>query len=76
MKSEENNWIKRNITDTNKMEEIIGLYESLGFEVRMEDFDAEMYPIDCNECMKEAPEKFKIIYTKGIGNADEDWFDE
>lgn len=69
-------WIKRNITDENRVGETAELYKSLGFEVKVVNFDPEKYPLECNECMKETPEKFKVILTSGKANMEQDLFDE
>ena len=58
------------------MEEQVELYKSLGFEVKVEDFDPEKHELECNECMKENPSMFKVIFTSGEGSIDGDLFDE
>ncbi len=57
-------WQKRNITDEPRLSELIEMYESLDFEVKVEEFNPENYPDECSECMKEDPCKFKVIYTR------------
>lgn len=57
-------WIMRNITDENRVKETVEAYQSFGFEVKVENFDPAKYPTECNECMLETPEKFKVIFTK------------
>lgn len=69
-------WMMRNITDENRVNDIVEAYESFGFEVKVENFDPVRFPSDCNECMLENPEKFKVIYTKQIAIEDGDLFDE
>jgi hypothetical protein len=76
MIDEESGWVKRNITDKNRMEETIELYKSLGFEVRTEAFDPAEYPAECSECMNESPEQFIVIYTKSDTKSGEGIFDE
>ena len=69
-------WEKRNIVDEHRAKEIIDMYESLGFEVKVESFNPEICKTECNECMKESPEMFKIIYTKPKNDSNEGLFDE
>lgn len=58
------------------MKETVEMYEALGFEVKVENFNPEEHPLECNECMRETPEKFKVIYTKPGEAPDEGLFDE
>jgi len=60
------NWIKRNIIDENRVNDIVEAYESFGFEVKIVNFEPEKFPNECNECMLEDPCKFKVIYTKQV----------
>ncbi len=76
MATKENSWEMRNITDESRVKDAVEQYESLGFEVRIEDFDPEKYTLECNECMKETPEKFKIVFTKPGTGTGGDLFDE
>ncbi len=69
-------WVVRNITDENRVKDTVEAYKSLGFEVKVEDFDPSKYKAECNECMLETPEKFKVIYTKQSKIEDGDLFDE
>jgi hypothetical protein len=43
----------------------VELYESLGFEVRLEPVDLE--DEECTECMKAEPERYKVIFTRKLG---------
>ncbi|MFC2131421.1 hypothetical protein ACFLSQ_08300 [Bacteroidota bacterium] len=76
MATKDNGWEMRNITDKSRINDMVEQYESLGFEVRIENFDPEKYTLECNECMTEIPEKFKVIFTKPGVEPDEDLFDE
>jgi hypothetical protein len=62
--SENNNWVMRNVTDDYRVKDMIELYESMGFEIKVENFRADDCNSECNECMVESPEKFKVIYTR------------
>ncbi|MFH1049457.1 MAG: hypothetical protein V1779_00845 [bacterium] len=68
-------WIMRNITDENRVKDTVDAYKSFGFEVKVEDFDPDKFKIECNECMLETPEKFKVIYTKQLIIEDGDLLD-
>ncbi len=57
-------WLKRNITDEPRLSELVEMYESLGFEVKTENFIPENFPKECSECMLQFPEKYKVIYTR------------
>ena len=57
-------WQKRNVVDEPRLSELVELYVSLGFEVLVEPVDLESE--ECTECMKAAPEKYKVIYTRPI----------
>jgi len=59
-----NDWVKRNVTDEHRVKDMIELYESMGFEIKVEDFSVGNSHSECNECMLESPEKFKVIFTR------------
>jgi len=67
-------WTKRNVTDIDKVKEVSELYISMGYEVRVEDFNAKECSDECNTCMLETPEKFKIIYTRKNDDFDDELF--
>lgn len=71
-----NNWEKRNITDKHRVNEITEMYESLGLEVKVEKFNPDEYKAECNECMKESPEMFNVIFTRPGCNSHKGLFDE
>ena len=57
-------WTKRNIADEPRLSEAVEMYESLGFEVRVEPVDLESE--DCTECMRAEPDRYKVIYTRKL----------
>ena len=57
-------WEKRNIIEKERVNEFVELYEDIGFEVMVEDFDPDNFEGDCNECMKLEPERYRVIYTR------------
>jgi hypothetical protein len=59
-------WVLRNISDETRLDELVELYESLGFEVMIKDYVPEEHSDKCDICMSQSPDKFKVIYTKKI----------
>ena len=58
-------WLRRSITDNERVAEQVELYESIGFEVMVKDVVPEQLPVEyCKECFISNPEKYKIIYTR------------
>ena len=58
----EQGWTKRNIMDEPRLSELVEAYKELGMEVLLEPVDLDSK--DCTECMRAAPEKYKVIYTR------------
>ena len=56
-------WEKRGIYDDPRLTELLKMYEELGFITRLEPFQSEIQA-GCSECMKENPDKYKVLYTK------------
>ena len=71
-----NEWVKRNITDADKVADIVETYQSMGYEVKVEDYEADSCDSDCNTCMVETPDKFKVIYTRQQEDFDDELFGE
>ena len=57
-------WIRRNIINEPRLSELVEMYESLGYEVILKDFNPEDFPSECSECMTAFPDNYKIIYTR------------
>ena len=58
-------WLRRSITDNERVKEQVELYESIGFEVLVKDVVPDQLPAEyCKECFISNPEKYKIIYTR------------
>jgi hypothetical protein len=54
---------KRNfVADGPRLSEMIETYRELGFEVITVPISLDS--ADCNECMKQNPDKFQVIYTR------------
>lgn len=61
-------WTRCFVADEPRLSEAVETYRELGFEVRLAavaDDHAE-----CTECMKMAPHRFKVIYTRKGDNPD------
>ncbi len=56
-------WDRRGIYDDPKLTQILKMYEEIGFIVRLEPFRPDM-ETGCTECIKENPDKYKVLYTK------------
>lgn len=62
---ENEGWLRRCIIDNHRVSEQVEMYESIGFEVMVEDVIPEHLPEEyCKECFISNPEKYKIIYTR------------
>jgi len=57
-------WVRRNVVDTTRLEELVGTYESLGFEVQVRTLDPADSKEHCTECMAACPEKNNVIWTR------------
>jgi hypothetical protein len=58
-------WERRSIIDNDRVSEQVEMYESIGFEVMVEDVDPEQLSEEyCKECFIANPEKYKILYTR------------
>jgi hypothetical protein len=59
---EQEGWKKMTTTSEPRLTEMVELYESLGFEVRIEEVDLEFE--ECTECIQLEPENTKTIYVR------------
>ena len=60
-------WERRGIYDDPKLTQIVKMYEEIGFSVKVEPFKPGKEPgieTGCTECIKENPDKYKVLYTK------------
>jgi len=55
-------WKRNFVADEPRLSEMIETYQELGFEVITVPISLDS--ADCNECMKQSPEKFQVIYTR------------
>ena len=56
-------WTRRFSASEPRLSESVELYESLGFEVRLEPFEPESDE-DCHECIEGFEGTIKVIYTR------------
>jgi len=56
-------WQRCFIADEPRLSEAVETYEELGFEVLLRPVDPEAEG-ECTECMKQQPDRFKVIYTR------------
>ncbi|MDA3788392.1 MAG: hypothetical protein PF503_07855 [Desulfobacula sp.] len=56
-------WERRGIYDDPRVTQISKMYEELGFIVKIEPVRPEI-EAGCFECIKENPDKYKVLYTK------------
>ena len=63
LKAQIKGWERRGVYDDPRLSEISKMYEELGFTVRLEPFRPEI-EAGCSECIKENPDKYKVLYTK------------
>ena len=57
-------WERRFIADGQRAEEMIRLYEELGFEVATDPIRPEDMDDDCEDCQLLAQLRFQLIYTR------------
>lgn len=55
-------WQRCFIADEPRLSEAVETYEELGFEVTL--LPVPLDDGDCTECMRQQPERFKVIYTR------------
>jgi hypothetical protein len=55
-------WQRCFVADEPRLSEAVAAYRELGFDVRLVPVSAGDGP--CSECMKAAPDRFRLIYTR------------
>ncbi len=56
-------WIRRNVTDPVRAPELKNLYESLGFDVKLQTTTPEHFPGSCGGCATSCATKI-FVYTR------------
>ncbi len=57
-------WLRRNLSAPDRIDEARELYESLGFEVRVESLQPENFGSKCGSCAEIACQSYVLIYTR------------
>lgn len=58
-------WERASIADDARLQELVETYEEIGFEVKL-----LLVPVEdaaCTECMKQDPDRFRVIYIRKRG---------
>jgi hypothetical protein len=56
-------WKKQVTLDEPRLSDVVEMYAEIDFEIHLEPFHPEE-EAGCTECMRNAPENFKTIYTR------------
>lgn len=62
-------WRRCFIADEPRLSEAVQTYQELGFEVTL--LPVTLSDGECTECMRQMPDRFKVIYTRKGWPADE-----
>lgn len=62
-----NRWERRGVYDDPRLTELVTLYKDSGFTVKLEAFNPDPGST-CNECIRDNPDQYKVLYTKKIVN--------
>jgi len=65
---EKKGWIKRTTIGEPRLSEIVELYKSLGYEVRVEPVKIDELDEECRRCYKNEANEVKTVYVKKKGN--------
>lgn len=60
-------WIKRTTIGEPRLSEIVDLYKSLGYEVRVEPVKLDRLDDDCRRCYESDIDELRIIYVRKKG---------
>ena len=61
-------WIKRTTIGEPRLSEIVELYKSLGYEVRIEPVKLDALDDDCKRCYENEVDEVKTVYVKKKGS--------
>tara|TARA_B100000315_G_C14503119_1_gene553267 strand:+ start:560 stop:811 length:252 start_codon:yes stop_codon:yes gene_type:complete len=59
-----NGWVKKFDADEPRLSEMVELYESIGFEVKLEPVNTQTSKEQCNVCLTNTEKKIMTIYVK------------
>ena len=57
-------WTRRNFEEPTHAKELVELYQSLGYEVRIEALKPESFPDQCQTCGLSVCSSYVLIYTR------------
>jgi len=57
-------WVRRNLEEPGRTGELAELYQSLGYEVRVEPLKPEDFPDQCQTCGLSICSSYVMIYTR------------
>ncbi len=57
-------WQRRTMTDPSRANELVELYTSLGFEVKIQDLAKEDFGSGCETCAESACKSYVLLYTR------------
>ncbi len=60
-------WERRFVVEGERMRESIELYESMGFETRVEKLSRSDFGAGCGDCAQMACEAYAMLYTRKTG---------
>lgn len=63
-KLEKEEWVKQTTIGEPRLSEIVGLYESLGYEVRLEPVKLDELDEECRKCYESEVDKVKTVYVR------------
>jgi hypothetical protein len=66
-------WTRQTVTNEPRLSEVVELYRSLGFEVRLEPIEPSAgNDQGCDACFQGAADAFRVVYTRPGPDADQD----
>lgn len=65
---EKEGWIKRTTIGEPRLSEIVELYKSLGYEVRVEPVKLDELDEDCKRCYENEADEVKTVYVRKKGS--------
>lgn|GEM_PF-660334 len=57
-------WVRRHVADATRAQESVDLYESLGFEVMVQNLASEDFGPECRRCALGDCPRFVLVYTR------------
>lgn len=61
-------WTRRNLEEPTRARELVDLYESLGFEVKVETLTPQNFPDQCQSCGLSVCSSYVLIYTRKLNS--------